>query len=132
MPNYDYVCSACHRLTEVVHGIAAEGPRFCPECGAEGTMKKVITAPSVHFKGSGWAKKDRGSSSRAAARSKEDGGSGDGKKDAAVTTESSGSSGDRSTSGDDRTPSKKADDTNRSTSGSNAGSGTGSSSGSGD
>ena len=25
MPIYDYVCSACHRLTEVVHGIAAKG-----------------------------------------------------------------------------------------------------------
>jgi putative FmdB family regulatory protein len=49
VPIYDYVCSACHRLTEVVHGIAAEGPHFCPECGAEGTMTKVFSAPSVHF-----------------------------------------------------------------------------------
>ena len=85
MPIYDYVCSKCHRLTEVVHGIAADGPSFCPECGAEGTMTKVITAPSVHFKGSGWAKKDRSSSSRAAARSTEGGSSSDAKGDGAST-----------------------------------------------
>jgi putative FmdB family regulatory protein len=85
VPIYDYVCSKCHRLTEVVHGIAADGPNFCPECGAEGTMTKVITAPSVHFKGSGWAKKDRSSSSRAAARATDGGTSGDAKGDGAST-----------------------------------------------
>jgi putative FmdB family regulatory protein len=85
VPIYDYVCSKCHRLTEVVHGIAADGPNFCPECGAEGTMTKVITAPSVHFKGSGWAKKDRSSSSRAAARSTEGGASSDAKGDGGST-----------------------------------------------
>jgi hypothetical protein len=34
-------------------------------------MRKAFTAPTVHFKGSGWAKKDRGAaaSTKAAARS---------------------------------------------------------------
>jgi putative FmdB family regulatory protein len=116
VPIYDYVCSKCHRLTEVVHGIAAEGPHFCPECGAEGTMTKVFSAPSVHFKGSGWAKKDRSSSSRAAARSKENGGTSDAKGDGAPSTgkaessDSSGASKDASTdSGDKTAPSKNAD-----------------------
>jgi putative FmdB family regulatory protein len=59
MPIYDYDCSACGRRLEVVHGIHDHGPRFCPECGAEGTMRKAFAAPAVHFKGSGWAKKDR-------------------------------------------------------------------------
>ena len=80
MPIYDYVCSSCHRLTEVVHGIEAEGPRFCPECGAEGTMTKVVSAPSVHFKGTGWAKKDRGSSAAARAKDETAAASGDGTK----------------------------------------------------
>ena len=35
---------------------------FCPSCGREGTMRKQFVAPTIHFKGSGWAKKDRGSS----------------------------------------------------------------------
>ena len=59
MPVYDYVCGACGHLLEVIHGIHAEGPRFCPSCGAEGRMTKALSAPAVVFKGSGWAKKDR-------------------------------------------------------------------------
>ena len=59
MPIYDYTCAACGHLTEVIHGMREGGPRFCPSCGAEGTMRKGFAAPAVHFKGSGWAKKDR-------------------------------------------------------------------------
>ena len=63
MPIYDYLCSNCGQTTEVIHGINAPGPRFCPACGAEGTLRKAFATPAVHFKGSGWAKKDRSSSS---------------------------------------------------------------------
>ena len=73
MPIYDYACSACGHVTEVVHGINDHGPKFCPECGAEGTMTKNFTTPAIHFKGTGWAKKDRGSSARTAAKAKDDG-----------------------------------------------------------
>ena len=59
MPIYDYTCAACGHLAEVIHGMGEGGPRFCPNCGAEGTMRKGFAAPAVHFKGSGWAKKDR-------------------------------------------------------------------------
>ena len=59
MPTYDYRCDACGHRAEVVHGVHGHGPRICPNCGAEGTMRKLIAAPAVHFKGSGWAKKDR-------------------------------------------------------------------------
>ena len=62
MPIYDYTCTTCGRVTEVIHGINDAGPRFCPECGAEGTMRKALSAPAVLFKGSGWAKVDRRSS----------------------------------------------------------------------
>ena len=58
MPVYDYDCAACGRRIEVVHGVHAPGPTHCPNCG-EGPLKKAITAPAVHFKGSGWAKRDR-------------------------------------------------------------------------
>ena len=37
-------------------------PEPCPACGAEGTLRKTLTAAAVHFKGSGWAKKDRSTS----------------------------------------------------------------------
>ena len=62
MPNYDYSCTNCQHLVEVIHAINDPGPRFCPACGAEGTMRKGFSIPAVHFKGSGWAKKDRSSS----------------------------------------------------------------------
>ena len=62
MPIYDYLCSSCGERTEVIHGIDAPGPRFCPACGAEDTLRKAFAPPTVHFKGSGWAKKDRSSS----------------------------------------------------------------------
>jgi putative FmdB family regulatory protein len=139
VPVYDYVCSRCHRLTEVVHGIEAEGPRFCPECGAEGTMTKVFSAPSVHFKGSGWAKKDRSSSSRAAARSKEtsgagetkgDGSKGDGGDGSAST--GTGSSGEAAGADGKKASPRKTDSSGSSGSTSGSGAGSGSSSGSAD
>jgi putative FmdB family regulatory protein len=68
VPIYDYVCSSCSTRTEFIHGIDAEAPRFCPACGAEATLRKAFVAPSVHFKGSGWAKKDRMSSSTSKAK----------------------------------------------------------------
>jgi putative FmdB family regulatory protein len=58
MPLYDYDCLACGRRVEVVHGVHAPGPTHCPSCGS-GPLKKAIVAPAVHFKGSGWAKRDR-------------------------------------------------------------------------
>ena len=58
MPLYDYDCSACGRRFEVVHSVHVEGPTVCPICG-KGPVHKAITAPAVHFKGTGWAKRDR-------------------------------------------------------------------------
>jgi putative FmdB family regulatory protein len=69
MPIYDYDCSSCRHRVEVIHGIHDAGPRFCPSCGAEGTMRKALATPAIHFKGSGWAKKDRSSASGARAKS---------------------------------------------------------------
>lgn len=93
MPTYDYVCSACGHRMEVVHGINGHGPEACPVCG--GPMRKAFVVPTVHFKGSGWAKKDRGAaaSTKAAARAGGDGPAGD---------TSSGTSGDSSSDPADR------------------------------
>jgi putative FmdB family regulatory protein len=58
MPLYDYDCAACRRRFEVIHGVHTEGPEVCPICGS-GPIRKAISAAAVHFKGSGWAKKER-------------------------------------------------------------------------
>jgi putative FmdB family regulatory protein len=78
MPLYDYDCAACGRRFEAVHGVHADGPTSCPLCG-KGPVRKAITAPAVHYKGSGWAKKERrATSSSATSKSSGDGAGGDG------------------------------------------------------
>jgi putative FmdB family regulatory protein len=112
VPIYDYVCSNCGKLTEVVHGINDSGPKFCPECGAEGTMTKAFTTPAIHFKGSGWAKKDRSASSRPASAKKDEAtastgsssadsgsGNGSGSGGSSGSSDSGGSASGTSTSG---------------------------------
>ena len=105
MPVYDYLCTACEHRADILHGINDPAPKFCPACGAEGTMRKQFSAPSIHFKGSGWAKKDRGgsSSTKAAAKaasssSESSGGSGEASGGSSGSGESSGGSGDTSSS----------------------------------
>ena len=66
MPTYDYLCRACGHRIEVHHGLYADGPTQCPNCHSH-ALRKAIAAPAVVFKGSGWAKKDRGRSSRSKA-----------------------------------------------------------------
>jgi putative FmdB family regulatory protein len=101
MPIYEYTCSSCGQKTEILHGIHDPVPPFCPECGAEGTLRKGFAPPAIVFKGSGWAKKDRAatrspgspSSSSASGGSGGDGESGSGSK-GATSEPSSSSSGD--------------------------------------
>ena len=77
MPIYDYVCSSCGHRMEVIHGVHAAGPSECPACG--GQMRKAFAPPAVHFKGTGWAKKERSSKpakAQTAGATSEGGGSG--------------------------------------------------------
>lgn len=60
MPIYDYLCGACGHRVEVIHGVHDAGPVICPNCG--GPLRKALSMPSIVFRGSGWAKKDRTSS----------------------------------------------------------------------
>jgi putative FmdB family regulatory protein len=58
VPLYDYDCAACARRFEVIHGVNDPAPEHCPLCGS-GPVRKAFAAPAIHFKGSGWAKKER-------------------------------------------------------------------------
>ena len=69
MPVYDYVCVNCGEVIEVIHGVHASGPERCARCG--GALRKALSAPAIVFKGSGWAKKDARSSSKAATGTKD-------------------------------------------------------------
>ncbi len=69
MPFYDYICSNCGHEMEVRHSVHGHGPTECPKC--HGQMRKSISAPAVHFKGTGWARKEpSGGKGRAAAAPK--------------------------------------------------------------
>ena len=57
MPTYDYVCQSCGVEVEVLHGLNAPGPAACDICG--GPMRKRLSAPTIVYRGSGWAKKER-------------------------------------------------------------------------
>lgn len=90
MPIYDYVCSACDRRIEVIHSVHGPGPTTCEACG--GMLRKALSTPAIHFKGSGWAKMDARSSAASAARS-----NGKPADDAAPATDASGAPGSSDT-----------------------------------
>lgn len=61
MPIYEYECLQCGKRTEWLQRMS-DGPlAACPHCGGE--VRKLISAPSFQFKGSGFYKTDYGSGS---------------------------------------------------------------------
>jgi putative FmdB family regulatory protein len=92
MPIHDYVCANCGYEIEVMHSVHGHGPSTCRECG--GPMKRAIAAPAVHFKGTGWARKDRSDSSKRsrAATGASDAGPGSADGSGSSAGESSGTS----------------------------------------
>ncbi len=65
MPIYEYGCQSCGHQLDVTHGVHQSGPSACPVCG--GPLRKLLSTPTIVFKGSGWAKKERGGSQGRAA-----------------------------------------------------------------
>jgi putative FmdB family regulatory protein len=53
VPIYEYSCPACKKSYELRQGFDAETTHTCEECG-KGIAKRVLHAPPVVFKGSGW------------------------------------------------------------------------------
>lgn len=62
MPVYDYRCEKGHRF-EVVQSMSDKPLKKCEECGAP--AQRVLHAPAIHFKGSGFHNTDYGTKSRA-------------------------------------------------------------------
>ena len=53
MPTYVYECSSCNTQFEVLQRITEDPIDTC-ECGAKGTVKRLIQPIAVVFKGSGF------------------------------------------------------------------------------
>lgn len=51
MPLYEYQCPACGRRVEKIQPVTAPETETCI-CG--GQMARLVSAPAIQFKGSGW------------------------------------------------------------------------------
>lgn len=61
MPVYDYRCEKGHRF-EAVQSMSDKPIKKCEECGAP--AQRVLHAPAIHFKGSGFHNTDYGTKTR--------------------------------------------------------------------
>ncbi len=61
MPTYEYACESCGARYEKKEGFDAKARQKCQQCG-KATAQRVLFAPPIVFKGSGFYKTDaRGS-----------------------------------------------------------------------
>ena len=52
MPIYEYECRKCKAHIEVFQKVSDKPPTKCRKCG--GKLERIISAPAIQFKGSGW------------------------------------------------------------------------------
>jgi putative FmdB family regulatory protein len=52
VPLYEYQCKKCKHRFEKIQKFSDAALKKCPECG--GPVEKLLSAPAVQFKGSGW------------------------------------------------------------------------------
>ena len=53
MPLYEYQCNKCGKLFEKMQKFSDEPLTQC-ECPDQGPVERLISAPGLQFKGSGW------------------------------------------------------------------------------
>jgi putative FmdB family regulatory protein len=67
MPIYEFKCRKCGAHLEVFQKVSDKPPVRCRKCG--GRLEKLLSAPAIQFKGSGWYVTDyAGSHKKAAAK----------------------------------------------------------------
>ena len=77
MPLYEYRCKQCGHQFEKIQSFSAPEEKECPVC--QGELEKLLSAPAIQFKGSGWYVSDyanKGSSMKASAEGGSKGGDG--------------------------------------------------------
>lgn len=56
MPLYEYACEKCAQKTTLLRRLSErDEPVECDDMGCRGKAKKVVSIPSFHLKGGGWA-----------------------------------------------------------------------------
>lgn len=61
MPLYEYQCFVCGHRFERLQKLSAESVKECPACG--GAVRRLLGAPALQFKGSGFYITDYGKGS---------------------------------------------------------------------
>jgi len=52
VPLYEYQCAKCGKRTEKIEPVSGPHLQKCPHC--RGKVERLLTAPAIQFKGSGW------------------------------------------------------------------------------
>lgn len=52
MPLYEYECEGCGRRFELIQKFSDPPTAACVDCG--GSAQRLLSAPAIQFKGSGW------------------------------------------------------------------------------
>jgi putative FmdB family regulatory protein len=95
VPLYEFQCPKCGHRFERIQKFSDPDPKKCPECGA-GKLERLLHAPAVQFKGSGWYVTDYGRNSSASSKSSEKSGESAGaKSDEKPKSDSAKSSSDK-------------------------------------
>lgn len=95
MPIYEYKCDNGH-VFDVMQKMAEEPLTECVECGAP--AHRVLTAPAVHFKGSGFYNTDYGKRKGGGSNGSSGEGSSESKSSSSSDSGSSSGSGSKSES----------------------------------
>jgi putative FmdB family regulatory protein len=106
MPIYEYQCKKCSAHTEVMQKVSDKPLTKCRKCG--GRLEKLLSAPAIQFKGSGWYVTDYAGKKGGEEKKSNDSSTG------SSTTENKSASKEAGTSKKESSPAKKS---NASTSG---------------
>lgn len=71
MPLYEYACRKCGKHTERIEKFDGPALKKCPSCG--GAVERLMSAPAIQFKGTGWYVTDYARSSSRGDSQKHDG-----------------------------------------------------------
>lgn len=54
MPIYEYQCTGCNKIYEIMQSFDDEPLEICEECG--GLLKKIVSESTFKLEGEGWSK----------------------------------------------------------------------------
>ncbi|HUG43664.1 MAG TPA: FmdB family zinc ribbon protein [Acidobacteriota bacterium] len=69
MPLYEYQCLKCKRTFEIIQKFSDQPVLKCPAC--KGEVERLLSAPAIQFKGSGWYVTDYSAKSNSSSKSTE-------------------------------------------------------------